>query len=102
MVVRLDEEGLLLSLVVACYIWLRRNAFVFGSVFTPPKQVMCQAQEAATFFLRCHDPPVPLFPNQAPIIPRWIPPFGGFLKLNWDAAFNKNSRSIGGGGCVKG
>jgi hypothetical protein len=46
---RLDEEGLLLSLVVARYIWLRRNAFVFGSVFTPPKQVMCQAQEASTF-----------------------------------------------------
>jgi len=89
MVVRLDEEGLLLSLVVACYIWLRRNAFVFGSVFTPPKQVMCQAQEAATFFLRCHDPPVPLVPNQAPIIPRWIPPFEGFFEAELGCGFQQ-------------
>jgi hypothetical protein len=75
---RLDEEGLLLSLAVARAIWLRRNAFVFDKVFTSPKQVMCQAQEAVIFFLSCHDPFIPLAPHQAPIIPCWFPPSGVF------------------------
>jgi hypothetical protein len=33
---RLDEEELQLFLVVACQIWLRRNAIVFGGEFLSP------------------------------------------------------------------
>jgi len=34
---RLSEEDLLLSLMVARSIWLRRNSFVFENSFTPPQ-----------------------------------------------------------------
>jgi hypothetical protein len=34
---RLSEDNLLLSLMVARSIWLRRNSFVFENSFTPPQ-----------------------------------------------------------------
>jgi hypothetical protein len=47
----LNEEDLLMSLMVACQIWFRRNSFVFENVFTPPQQVMCKAKETLEFVL---------------------------------------------------
>lgn len=92
---RLNEEDLLLSLMVARNIWLRRNSFVFESFFNPPQQVMCKATEAAAYFLMCHEKPPSMAHVQEPIAPRWSPPPRGYLKMNWDAAFNKASRSMG-------
>jgi hypothetical protein len=38
---------------------------------------------------------------QEPTIPRWSPPPRGFLKMNWDATFNKAVRFMGIGAVLR-
>lgn len=69
-----------------------------------PIPALCSAlkeTEAAAYFLMCHEKPPSMAHVQEPIAPRWSPPPRGYLKMNWDAAFNKASRSMGEGAVLQ-
>lgn len=92
--ISLDEDDLCFVSCLARRIWMRRNAIVFGGHLPPPALlVQCtisslaeytQASSALKMKLPCH-----------PSLSRWHKPPVGIIKVNWDAALDQSSNSIG-------
>jgi hypothetical protein len=93
---RLSLEDLQFFAMVAQRVWFRRNKYVFDGVFTPPRCLIKGASESLSDF---RDASSLLLLNtqvQPPSLPvQWRKPPQGFVKLNWDAALEKNQRLIG-------
>jgi ribonuclease HI len=87
---------------VARRIWLRRNEVVHGGVFTHPKSLVQQAQQAMENFdvaqktgeTQCL--PVRISPPQ-----RWTAPLVGWVKVNSDASVNLKRGWMGFGAVVR-
>ncbi len=76
-------------------VWLRRNKFVFQRGFIPPEQLVLRAKSTASGF----EDALQKEPSSNGIVgrtlPKWQVPAGGWLKLNWDAALNMQSKKMG-------
>lgn len=93
---RLEREELELFAMVAQRIWFRRNIYVFDGIFLPPSSLVKCAKEAIAEFREAHDSRF-LFSihNPIPLLTQWSKPPQGFIKLNWDAALNRDQKWIG-------
>jgi hypothetical protein len=93
---RLEDDHLQLFAITARLIWMRRNKWVFEGEFQPPAVVMGLAHEqlrafkAAELCRHVHSPVVP-----SPVAQTWTKPPYGVIKLNWDAAVNKERQMMG-------
>jgi hypothetical protein len=89
------EEMELLA-VLARRIWLRRNTFFFDGIFTLPNRVVELAFEAHQEFKLCNQKTQLIVGDMAPSAVRmWKLSPVGVVKVNWDAAVNKNE------GCLR-
>lgn len=98
----LEEEERHLMVTVARGIWLRQNKFVFEGVFQAPAIVVRIAKEQVVTFddvARRHaDPRARNIARQADI---WRKPPQGLVKINWDAAVDKEKDIIGMGVIIR-
>lgn len=83
-------------------IWLRRNDLIHGGVFTHPNLLVQGMLQAVEEYKQAHvlTPNVNQFEEPCGR-KRWCAPPVGWLKANWDAAFDKPSAWIGIGVVVK-
>jgi len=94
----------LMSLIVVIFhrIWLRRNRLIFEGQFSPPLKVFSDASSLFEDFKR-HNLRESLSLASRSVgsynCKFWKPPVAGFLKVNWDASLNINSKLVG-LGCV--
>jgi hypothetical protein len=92
---RLDRKELLEVFLVMREVWLRRNNFIFQGGFIPPEQLVLRAKSTASGF----EDALQKEPSSNGIVgrtlPKWQVPAGGWLKLNWDAALNMQSKKMG-------
>jgi hypothetical protein len=92
---KLEGEDLTLALVLLRLIWLRRNAFVFERVFSPPERIVFDAHRmvrefsSAAFHVDRLSVP-PLGQNVS-----WLPPPPGSVKINWAVFVNRDVKRTG-------
>jgi hypothetical protein len=98
----LKDDDFLLALTVAQLIWLRRNSSIFGGEFSHPLQVSRVALEAVDSFKSANHSSAGGVQQQVLKGAKWNCPTAGFLKLNWDVALCKNSKSMGVGVVIRG
>jgi hypothetical protein len=96
---RLDAEGMQLVAVVARLLWLRRNKLIFEGLFQSPADLIRLAQEQLQSFRiaelgRCAQG-FQLSPLSNSVPQKWKKPPHGVIKLNWDAAIDKNNQRMG-------
>lgn len=97
MVQSLSTEDLELSAIVLRNIWLRRNKFIFESLFNSPANIFKQAETIRAEFKEANciedkngDPAIRE-------VEKWKKPSEGMIKVNWDAAFMNDSKRMGAG-----
>jgi hypothetical protein len=96
---RLSPDNLTLLAMVARSILHRRNSLVFEGKFKHSNDVFSETTKALEEFSQCNSvfrPPDRVAEGAAD---SWLPPPSGSVKINWDAALNKNMGFIG-LGCV--
>ncbi|XP_062155330.1 uncharacterized protein LOC133863403 [Alnus glutinosa] len=76
-------------------VWLRRNKFVFQRGFIPPEQPVLRAKSTASGFQDALQKEPSSNGIVGRTLPKWQVPAGGWLKLNWDAALNMQSKKMG-------
>lgn len=93
---RCDATKVALLAVTATRIWLRRNDVVHGGLFTHPLQVLREAKQALEDFQGVSDGQGGIARQPSEHIPAiWRPPPVSMIKINWDAALNKNTGIVG-------
>jgi ribonuclease HI len=96
---RLDAEGMQLVAVVARLLWLRRNKLIFEGLFQSPADLIRLAQEQLQSFriaeLGGCAQGFQLSPLSNSVPQKWKKPPHGVIKLNWDAAIDKNNQRMG-------
>jgi len=82
-----------LMAVLSRRIWLRRNKFIFESIFTPPQVIFSEAVALIDEYRRYNkreDEPITSngVRHSASAMTVWKPPPDGIIKVNWDASVN--------------
>lgn len=91
---KLDEEELCLVSVLARRIWLHRNSVVFGGQLSSPTFLVHSAETSLAEFNQAQIDRRVTLPSQ-PLRIRWKKPPTGVIKVNWDAALDHSSNTIG-------
>ncbi|XP_041027956.1 uncharacterized protein LOC121267920 [Juglans microcarpa x Juglans regia] len=97
MVNQLNKENLELASVLMFHIWARRNAFIFQNHFSQPGSVTARAQSELSLFREYNT----ANKNRAEgsmrnrLTATWKPPNQPFVKVNFDAAFDKTNGRAG-------
>jgi ribonuclease HI len=93
----LDIPEVEFFMVVARQIWFRRNAFIFSSPLPSVSSLVKSASESLQAFQGANSSSFPLTFVTPSIVPHWCAPPIGFVKLNWDAAWDgvRNRMGIG-------
>jgi exonuclease III len=95
-------EEVQMAILVARQIWHRRNAVVFGGVFSSPKALLRVAQDQHKIFTMVAKPHgrQVVGPSKMSATP-WQKPPEGIIKVNWDAAVDGGRKMIGMGAIVR-
>lgn len=83
---------------IARRIWLRRNAMIFQGVSEHPNKTYANAIAVVDDFKRCLKGDVKANQPQEVdvwVFPCWVKPLDGTIKVNFDAAINKNTSLVG-------
>ncbi|KAF5444907.1 hypothetical protein F2P56_033999 [Juglans regia] len=91
------KENLDLASILMYHLWARRNAFIFQNQFSQPGSVLAKAQSELSLFreyntvnkIRAEDN------MRNRLTATWKPPNQPFVKVNFDAAFNKTNGRMG-------
>jgi hypothetical protein len=97
---RLNSEEFSLMAVISRRIWLRRNKFIFESLFTHPRVVFNEAVSSLEEYRRFNSRDnersningVPASKRPPSV---WRPPPLGVIKVNWDASINAKKKYVG-------
>jgi hypothetical protein len=96
---RLSAEELRMMIFVARQIWFRRNDVVFNEEFRPPEKLIQAARtqmeqhDQATAQWKEVDLPLGKICNRTHV--RWKKPQVGVIKINWDAAIEERTGTVG-------
>ncbi|KAF5449727.1 hypothetical protein F2P56_030144 [Juglans regia] len=93
----LSMEELELTAIVLRNIWSRRNKFIFESCFNSPANIFEQAEMSKAEYMVANSAECPGRNLAEREEVRWRKPREGVTKLNWDAAFLKDSKRMGAG-----
>ncbi|XP_041004005.1 uncharacterized protein LOC121249359 [Juglans microcarpa x Juglans regia] len=93
----LNKESLELASFLMYHLWARRNAFIFQNQFSKPSTVTARAQSELSLFIEYNTVIRSLAEGSASssLIPTWKPPNRPFVKVNFDAAFDKINGRMG-------
>jgi hypothetical protein len=91
---KLEQEELNFVSCMARRIWLRRNSVVFGGLISPPGLLVQSTKESLEAYHHVRKLPG-LGTTTRPARSRWKKPPAGVLKVNWDAALDQSSNSMG-------
>lgn len=86
---------------VARLMWFRRNALINGRHVSPIQTVVTHATEALVAFHRVQLRPASTTTATQPKDTRWEAPPAEFVKANWDAALEKETKKMGIGVIVR-
>ncbi|KAF5454972.1 hypothetical protein F2P56_024597 [Juglans regia] len=88
---KLSKESLELALVMCYQLWVRRNAFIFQNQFMHPGILAKKAQVDLSFFKETKQNCLKRIEgtNKRGSTQRWKPPTWPYVKVNFDAAFEK-------------
>jgi hypothetical protein len=89
---RSDVEELTEAVMVAWFLWLLRNSFVFGREVSYPFQVV-QSAKVAVYLVVSQEPLSVRLHEQSPM--QLERPEEGLLKMNWDAALSLSKKTMG-------
>ncbi|KAF5458547.1 hypothetical protein F2P56_022570, partial [Juglans regia] len=96
----LEEEVMIEFAITALMIWKRRNELVFNKTFKHPKSLIQQAkvfiEELSQLQYATKTPSTEQGRSS-----QWEAPPCGQLKLNWDAALEKNNCKVGVGAIIR-
>ncbi|XP_059440309.1 uncharacterized protein LOC132172759 [Corylus avellana] len=93
---RLEEDGMQLVAVIARLLWLRKNKVIFGGDFQSPSTLHKLAHEQVDLFMKTEEGRWVQRPQQSnPVVQRWHTPPVGVVKINWDAAVDKDGEKMG-------
>jgi ribonuclease HI len=99
--VRLDRDEFIEAMLVLRSIWLRRNNYVFQGKFTPPSQVILKAKSLAAICAETQQEALPEKSAVEKTPSRWRAPGDGWLKVNWDATLQSQTKKMGIGVVVR-
>jgi hypothetical protein len=98
----LEEEDLLLVSCLARQIWLRRNSIVFGGTLSSPTHMVKSTMDFLTEFHAAQLlPPTASVARTQSVRQLWRRPPEGVVKVNWDAALDKDTKMMGVGVIVR-
>ena len=97
-VVRQYEEDIELFIVIAWFIWCRRNKCHFKEQCLPPKKIVDAAESVLKEF---QDKPKTMTVRLQPQPQRWSPPESGIYKENYDGAYFAEEEAAGIGVVVR-
>jgi ribonuclease HI len=93
---RLEVEDCGKVACIARQVWLRRNKMIFEGVFTYLRKVFQTATDQLEFYLQVsQDVNCKGREKHPPANERWKTPPKGIMKLNWDAAIDRNKKLMG-------
>ncbi|KAF5465438.1 hypothetical protein F2P56_015448 [Juglans regia] len=100
---KLSKEIVELVSVMLYQIWVRRNAFIFQNQFSKLESIGIRARaDLSQFKENNKDRSKCAAGTQGRTpIPRWEPPAWPYLKANFDADFDKEKGSMGGGVVIR-
>nr|XP_023900636.1 uncharacterized protein LOC112012488 [Quercus suber] len=96
--IRQQEENMELFLVVAWFIWSRRNKMHFDEQHPPPKKILDVAEALLADF---HGNPKCRPDRKIALTQRWVPPADVMYKVNYDGAYFVDEEKAGIGVVVR-
>jgi hypothetical protein len=97
---RCEEEEFCSFVGIARRIWLRRNDYVHGGVFSHPNEIVRRTTEAIEEYQRSQSKIVGSHGGDCNVSP-WKAPSPGWFKINWDVAVSKEAGRIGVGVVIR-
>jgi hypothetical protein len=91
---RLERDELELLATIAQKVWHRRNRVVFGGVIMPPRRLSNHAKETLEDFRKAQEQQLPYPRENTERQTKWSKPSLGWIKLNWDAAIDRQSNTM--------
>lgn len=80
---------------MACSLWLKQNAVVYGRTISPLNTVVSKAFKSLAAFQSANSRPVFNVRVGSSRNLCWQAPSDGFVKVNWDVAVHKYNRKMG-------